>query len=74
MAEARDTELRGLVPRSLMAKIDALAQVDGTGSRIDWVISTLEAEADRQIHRASVLLRMVGGNPSRSESNGRESE
>jgi hypothetical protein len=74
MAEARDTELRGLVPRSLMAKIDALAQVDGTGSRIDWVIQTLEAEADRQIHRASVLLRMVGGNPSRSESNGRESE
>jgi|DEB19_MinimDraft_3_1074340.scaffolds.fasta_scaffold35692_4 hypothetical protein len=74
MAEARDTELRGLVPRSLMAKIDALAQVDGTGSRIDWVISTLEAEADRQIHRASVLLRMVGGNPSRSESNGRDAE
>jgi len=74
MAEARDTELRGLVPRSLMAKIDALAQVDGTGSRIDWVIQTLEAEADRQIHRASVLLRMVGGNPSRSESNGRDTE
>lgn len=74
MAEARDTELRGLVPRSLMAKIDALAQVDGTGSRIDWVIQTLEAEADRQIHRASVLLRMVGGNQSRSESNGRDAE
>ena len=74
MAEARDTELRGLVPRSLMAKIDALSQVDGTGSRIDWVIQTLEAEANRQIHRASVLLRMVGGNPSRSESNGPDTE
>ena len=74
MAEQRDTELRGLVPRSLMAKIDALAQVDGTGSRIDWVIQVLEAEADRQIHRASVLLRMVGVNPSGSESLGRGSE
>jgi len=74
VAEQRDTELRGLVPRSLMAKIDALAQVDGTGSRIDWVIQVLEAEADRQIHRASVLLRMVGVNPSGSESLGRGSE
>lgn len=63
-----------MVPRSLMAKIDALAQVDGTGSRIDWVIQVLEAEADRQIHRASVLLRMVGVNPSGSESLGRGSE
>ena len=74
MAEPRDTELRGLIPRSLMAQIDALAQVDGTGSRIDWVIQTLQAEADRQIHRASVLLRMVNGNPSTSASNGRESD
>ena len=74
MAEQRDTELRGMVPRSLMAKIDALAQVDGTGSRIDWVIQVLEAEADRQIHRASLLLRMVGVNPSGSESLGRGSE
>ena len=63
-----------MVPRSLMAKIDALAQVDGTGSRIDWVIQVLEAEADRQIHRASVLLRMVGVNPSGSESLGKDSE
>lgn len=74
MAEQRDTELRGLVPRSLMAKIDALAQVDGTGSRIDWVIQVLEAEADRQIHRASVLLRMVGVNPLGSELLGKDSE
>jgi hypothetical protein len=74
VGEQRDTELRGMVPRSLMAKIDALAQVDGTGSRIDWVIQVLEAEADRQIHRASLLLRMVGVNPSGSESLGKDSE
>lgn len=74
MAEPRDTELRGLIPRSLMAQIDALAQVDGTGSRIDWVITTLQAEADRQINRASVLLRMVGRNPSDSASVGKDSE
>lgn len=74
MAESRDTELRGLISRALMAKIDALAQVDGSGSRIDWVIQVLEAEADRQIHRASLLLRMVGVHPSGSESPGRDSE
>ena len=74
MADAKDTELRGLIPRSLMAQIDALSQVDGTGSRIDWVIQVLQAEADRQIHRATVLLRMVGRNPSDSDGNGKAAE
>lgn len=74
MAEPKDTELRGLIPRSLMAKIDALAQVDSTGSRIDWVIAVLQAEADRQIHRASLLLRMVGGNPSATDGDGKGTE
>lgn len=74
MAEPKDTELRGLIPRSLMAQIDALAQVDGTGSRIDWVIGVLQAEADRQVHRATVLLRMVGRNPSDAEGNGKGTE
>ena len=74
MPEPKDTELRGLIPRSLMAQIDALAQVDGTGSRMDWVISVLQAECDRQVHRASLLLRMVGRNPSDSASVGKDSE
>ena len=74
MAEPKDTELRGLIPRSLMAQIDALAQVDGTGSRIDWVIGVLQAEADRQVHRATVLLRMVGRNPSDSDGSGKAGE
>lgn len=74
MPEQRDAELRGLIPRSLLAKIDAMAQVDGTGSRIDWVIGVLEAEADRQIHRATVLLRMVGGNPPPPGGDGRGTE
>jgi len=73
MAE-RDTELRGLISRALMSKIDALSQVDGTGSRIDWVIKVLESEAERQIHRATLLLRMVGGNPPGSGSDGRGTE
>ena len=62
MSEQREAELRGMVTRSLLAKIDAMSVVEGT-SRIDWVIRVLEAEADRQIHKATVLLRMVGGNP-----------
>ena len=74
MAEPKDTELRGLIPRSLMAQIDVLAQVDGTGSRIDWVIGVLQAEADRQVHRATVLLRMVGRNPLDAEGNGKGTE
>lgn len=74
MPEPRDIELRGLIPRSLMERIDALAQVDGNGSRIDWVIQVLQAEADRQIHRATVLLRMVGRNPSDADGNGKAAE
>lgn len=74
MAEIRDTELRGMIPRALMAQIDALAQVDGTGSRIDWVIGVLQAEADRQIHRATLLLRMVGNNPPDRDASGRSAD
>lgn len=73
MAEQREAELRGMVTRSLLAKVDAMALVEGT-SRIDWVVSVLEAEADRQIHRATLLLRMVGGNPPGSGSDGRGAE
>ena len=73
MSEQREAELRGMVTRSLLAKIDAMSMVEGT-SRIDWVIRVLEAEADRQIHRATLLLRMVGGNPPGPGSDGRGTE
>jgi hypothetical protein len=73
MSEQREAELRGMVTRSLLAKIDAMSMVDGT-SRIDWVIRVLEAEADRQIHRATLLLRMVGSNPPPPGGDGRGAE
>ncbi len=74
MAEQRDTELRGQIPRSLLVRIDALAIVDGVGTRMDWVIKVLEAEADRRVHAATLLLRMVGGNPNDSASSGGSAE
>jgi hypothetical protein len=63
MAEQRDTELRGQIPRSLLVRIDALAIVDGVGTRMDWVIRVLEAEAERRVHAATLLLRLGNGNP-----------
>lgn len=66
MSDLRDTELRGNIPKSLMVLIDALSQADGHASRFDWLIPVLQAEADRRVHAATVLLRIAGINPLQS--------
>lgn len=70
MAEPRDVELRGSVTKSFMQRLDAVAQTDGVG-RVEWLMRLAEPEIERRIHAASVLLRMVGSNPS-STDRGRE--
>jgi hypothetical protein len=62
MAEARDVELRGSVTKSFMQRLDAIAQVDGVG-RVEWLVRLAEPEIDRRAHAASLLLRMLDGNP-----------
>jgi len=63
MSDLREVELRFLVPRKLAETIDALLQVDGHQARADWVIPVLQAECDRRVHAATVLLRVCGINP-----------
>lgn len=62
MAEVRDTEFRGNVPKRLLELIDACAQAEGIG-RMEWAIPILEAEVKRRLHMATVLCRMAGINP-----------
>ena len=66
MAEPRDAELRGNVPRSFLQKLDACAQADGMG-RLEWLIPVLEREMDRRIHAATLLVRMAGVHPNGSD-------
>ena len=63
MSDLREVELRFFVPRKLAETVDALMQVDGHQARADWVIPVLQAECDRRVHAATVLLRCVGINP-----------
>lgn len=66
---ARDfdsTELRGNVPRSFMALLDACAQADGLG-RVELVMRIVEPELQRRVHAARMLCRMVGCNPDGSD-------
>lgn len=66
MAEPRDVELRGSVTRTFLQRLDAVAQTDGVG-RVEWLMRLAEQEIERRIHNASVLLRMVGSNPTDSD-------
>lgn len=72
--EPRDTELRGMVPRRLMEMLDAVSQAKGHQSRFDWLVPLLEAEVEREIHAATVLLRIANINPLATERRGRDSD
>jgi len=63
MSDVRDIELRMNISRGLMTLIDALMLADGHSARADWVIPVLQAECDRRVHAATVLLRIAGINP-----------
>ena len=72
--EPRDTELRGMVPRRLMELLDAVSQAKGHQSRFDWLVPLLELEVEREIHAATVLLRIANINPLASERRGQGSD
>jgi metal-responsive CopG/Arc/MetJ family transcriptional regulator len=60
---ARDAEFRVQIPLPLMQQIDALCQAGGFKSRGDWFETIAGREVRREIHRATVLLRMCRVNP-----------
>lgn len=69
MAEPRDMELRGSVTKTFLQRLDAVAQADGMG-RIEWMVPIVEKEVERRIQAATVIVRMVGANPPKSERGG----
>lgn len=74
MSDLRDTELRGNVPRRLMELVDAVAQAKGYQSRFDWLVPLLEAEVAREVHAATLLLRMARINPLESDAARKDAE
>ena len=68
MNDLRDSELRGNVPKRLMQLIDALKQAKGLQNNMDVVIPVLEEYVERELHIATLLVRMARGNPDESES------
>lgn len=74
MSDLRDTELRGNIPRRLMELVDAVAQAKGFQSRFDWLVPLLEAEVAREVHAATLLLRMARINPLASDDARKDAE
>lgn len=70
MSDLRDTELRGNVPKRLLQLIDALQQARGHTTRMDVVIPVLQEYVERELHAATLLVRMARGNPDDSETDG----
>lgn len=63
MADPRDAELRFNVSTETMTLIDALMQAKSCGSRADLLIPVIEAFIQKEIHEATVLLRIARINP-----------
>lgn len=57
------TELRCLIPADLMQRLDACMRSKGLEARADWLVPVLEAAIEKEVHSATLLLRMVGVNP-----------
>ena len=67
------TELRGLVSADLAQALDAIA-MSRSLDRHAYVVQVLEAEVKRVIHEASVIHRVLRGNPYLVHSHGSASE
>lgn len=63
------TELRGVVNADLAQALDAIAMAKGM-NRHAYVVQVLEAEVRRVTHEASVIVRVLRGNPLATESSG----
>ena len=66
---ADKTELRGLVSSELAVALDAIAMAKGM-DRHTYVVQVLEAEARKVAHEASVIARVLRGNPYLTDAQG----
>lgn len=55
-------ELRGNCPKPLLSALDALAMARGM-DRTSYVNSILSGHVEDEVHKASVLVRTLRGNP-----------
>lgn len=74
MTSNDQAELRIDCPRSILSQIDAIAMTDGLKGRGEWLMPIIERELERELHRATVLLRCAGINPLASGGGGKASE
>jgi hypothetical protein len=56
-------ELRCLIPADLMQRVDACMRSRCLESRAEWLVPVLEAAIAKEVHAATLLLRMCGVNP-----------
>lgn len=59
-------ELRGMCPTHIVTALDALAMARGL-DRTAYVNQVLGAHVEEEVHKASVLVRALRGNPLLSE-------
>ena len=62
MAPHDKTELRGLCPAHLAQALDAIAMARGV-DRNTYVVAVLENEVKKVAHEASLITRVMRGNP-----------
>lgn len=67
------TELRGVVSSDLAQALDAIAMAKGL-NRHAYVVQVLEGEVRRVVHEASVISRVMRGNPLATEPHGGRQE
>lgn len=63
------TELRQLIPTALGSALDGLAMADGM-DRCHYIQQILEIEVRRRAHVASVITRVLRGNPYSPDTDG----
>jgi predicted transcriptional regulator len=68
-----NTELRGIVSADLAQALDAIAMAKGM-HRHAFVVSILEAEVKRYLREASVVHRVLRGNPLLQDADGGRTE
>lgn len=68
---AENTELRGVVSADLAQALDAIAMAKGM-NRHAFVVSVLEREVRKTLHEASLLTRVLRGNPLLSDADRNE--
>lgn len=70
---ADKTELRGLVSNDLAQALDALAMANDQ-DRHAYIVQILEAHVKKRIHEASLIVRVLRGNPLMTDTQGGKPE